>query len=122
MLLVFALMKCVAKLYLVLTCLSSQLCLQQLQVMRKVQIYFGLSLLTVTGKSFSESLILASTNNPQYDKRLFIELQVQYMKITSSEHVVFVLRFRTIYVDSMFSTCFLHVLSLEFSCTELVIQ
>ena len=29
-----------------------------------------------TGKSFSEALILASTN-PQYDKRLFIELRVQ---------------------------------------------
>ena len=41
-----------------------------------------------TGKSFSEALILASTN-PQYDKRLCIELQVQYdMKIASSEHVV----------------------------------
>ena len=40
---------------------------------------------THTGKSFSESLILASTN-PQYDKRFFIELQVQYMKIASSEH------------------------------------
>ena len=39
-----------------------------------------------TGKSFSEALILASTN-PQYDKRLFIELHVQYMKILSSEHV-----------------------------------
>ena len=38
-----------------------------------------------TGKYFSEALILASTN-PQYDKRLFIELQVQYMKIASSEH------------------------------------
>ena len=37
-----------------------------------------------TGKSFSEALILESTN-PQYDKRLFIELQVQYMKIASSE-------------------------------------
>ena len=37
------------------------------------------------GKSFSEALILASTN-PQYNKRLFIE--VQYMKIASSEHVV----------------------------------
>ena len=34
-----------------------------------------------TGKSFSEALILASTN-PQYDKRLFI---VQNMKIASSE-------------------------------------
>ena len=33
----------------------------------------------------SEALILASTN-PQYDNRLFIELQVQYMKIPSSEH------------------------------------
>ena len=33
-----------------------------------------------TDKSFSEALILASTN-PQYDKRLLIELQVQYMKL-----------------------------------------
>ena len=38
-----------------------------------------------TGKSFSEALIFASTN-PQYDDRLFIELQVQYMKIPSSEY------------------------------------
>ena len=38
-----------------------------------------------TGKSLSEALIFASTN-PQYDDRLFIELQVQYMKISSSEH------------------------------------
>ena len=30
----------------------------------------------VTGKSMSEALIFASTN-PQYDDRLFIELQVQ---------------------------------------------
>ena len=42
-----------------------------------------------TGKSFSEALILASTN-PQYDKRLFIELPAQYMKIASSEHVVYI--------------------------------
>ena len=41
-----------------------------------------------TGKSFSEALILASTN-PQYDKRLFIDLPVQYMKTTSSKHVVY---------------------------------
>ena len=41
-----------------------------------------------TGKPFLEVLILASTN-PQYDKILFIELQVQYMKIVSSEHVVY---------------------------------
>ena len=39
-----------------------------------------------TGKSFSEALILASTN-PKYDKRFFIELRVQYMKTPSSEHV-----------------------------------
>ena len=37
-----------------------------------------------TGKSFSEALILASTN-PQYNNRLFLELHVQYMKIASSE-------------------------------------
>ena len=36
-----------------------------------------------TGKSLSEALIFASTN-PQYDNRLLIELQVQYMKIPSS--------------------------------------
>ena len=38
-----------------------------------------------TGKSLSEALTFASTN-PQYDDRLFIELQVQYMKIPSSEN------------------------------------
>ena len=38
-----------------------------------------------TVKSFSEVLIIALTN-PQYDKRLFIKLQVQYMIIASSEH------------------------------------
>ena len=38
-----------------------------------------------TGKSLSEALIFASTN-PQYDDRLFIELQVQHIKIPSSEH------------------------------------
>ena len=40
------------------------------------------------GQYFSEALILASTN-PQYDKRLSIELGVQYIKTTSSEHVVY---------------------------------
>ena len=39
-------------------------------------------------KSLSEALIFASTN-PKYDNRLFIELCVQYMKIGSSEHVVY---------------------------------
>ena len=64
------------------------------------------------GKYLSEALIFAS-NNPQYDDRLFIELQVQYIRIPSSEHVknmlctqivfVFVLTFRTI-------SCTQHVL------------
>ena len=42
-----------------------------------------------TGKSLLEALILASTY-PQYDKRLFIDLPVQYMKNTSSERVVYI--------------------------------
>ena len=41
-----------------------------------------------TSKSLSEALIFVSTN-PQYDNRLFIELQVQYMKILSLENVVY---------------------------------
>ena len=60
-----------------------------------------------TGKSFSEALILASTN-PQYEKRLFIDLPVQYMKTTSSEHVVYINCFEcqhknkeTIYIHNM---------------------
>ena len=36
-----------------------------------------------TGISLSEAYIFASTN-PQYDNRVFIELQVQYMKIPIS--------------------------------------
>ena len=39
----------------------------------------------VTGKSLSEALIFASTN-PEYDNRLFIELQFQYMKIPGLNH------------------------------------
>jgi len=42
-----------------------------------------------TGKSFSEALILASTN-PQYDDRLFIELRFYYIKTASSVHVVYI--------------------------------
>ena len=38
---------------------------------------------TNTGKSLSEALIFASAN-PKFNDRLFIELQVQYMKIPSS--------------------------------------
>ena len=61
-----------------------------------------------TGKSLSEALIFASTN-PQYDDRLFIELQVQYMKIPSSDlgRTCCVQKlfptFRTIFVHNMFS-------------------
>jgi hypothetical protein len=63
-----------------------------------------------TGKSLSEALIFASTN-PQYDDRLFIELQVQYVKIPSSNLrrtccvQKFFLTFRTIFVHNMFSPC-----------------
>ena len=46
------------------------------------------ALMVQVQKSFSESLILASSNL-QYDRKLFIELPVQFMKITSSEHVVY---------------------------------
>ena len=59
-----------------------------------------------TGKSLSEFLIFASTN-PQYDERLFIELQVQYMTIPSSNLgrtcCVQKLTFRKIFVHNMFS-------------------
>ena len=41
---------------------------------------------TDTGKSLSEVLIYSSIN-PQYDNRLFNDLQVQYKKITRAEHV-----------------------------------
>ena len=58
----------------------------------------------------SEALIFASTN-PQYDDRLCIELQVQHMKIPSSEHgenmlcTEYFLTFITITVHNMFSPC-----------------
>ena len=63
-----------------------------------------------TGKSLSEALIFASTN-PQFDDWLFIELQVQYMKIPSSNlgrtccvQKLF-LTFRTIFVHNLLSQC-----------------
>ena len=62
------------------------------------------------GKSLSEALIFASTN-PQHDDRLFIELQVHYMRIPSSNlgrtcfvQILF-LTFRTIFVHNMFFPC-----------------
>ena len=71
-----------------------------------------------TGKYFSKALILASTN-PQYDKRLFIELRVQYMNIESSELVEWI---NCSECQSKNNLCTQHVLSLQFSCTELAIQ
>ena len=50
-----------------------------------------------TGKSLSEALTFASIN-PQYDDRLYIKLQIRYMKIQSSN-----LR-RTCYVQKLFLT------------------
>ena len=63
-----------------------------------------------TGKSLSEALVLAT--NPQYDKRLFTELQVQYTKTTSSEHVVYTNCFWFLYWHSeqfMCTTCSEHL-------------
>ena len=66
----------------------------------------------VTGKSFSEVLIFASTNS-QYDDRLFVEIQVQYMKISSSEHGGEHVVYRNCFWHSeqfMYTTCSPHVL------------
>ena len=63
--------------------------------------------MSCTGKSLLEALILASIN-PQYDNRLFIELQVQHMKIQSSEHVVYINCFQCRYKNKeqfMYTTC-----------------
>ena len=61
-------------------------------VKRKVEISQNfvavIEYMNFTGKSFSEALILTSTD-PQYDKRLFLDLLVQYMKPISSEHFVY---------------------------------
>ena len=69
-----------------------------------------MSKINSTGKSLSEALIFASTN-PQYYDRLFIELQVQYMKIPRSNlgrtccvQKLFLI-FRTVFVHNMFSPC-----------------
>ena len=49
----------------------------------------GPEIAVLINKSLLEALIYASTN-PKYDKRLFIDLPVQYMKTTSTEHVVYI--------------------------------
>ena len=73
--------------------------------------------LTSTGKSLSEALIFALTN-PQYDDRVFIELQVQYVdnawkfqaqNMGRTEHVVY----RNCFWHSeqfIYKTCSPHVL------------
>ena len=65
-----------------------------------------------TGKSLSEALIFASTNQ-QYDGRLIIELQVQYMKIPSSNLG------RTCCVQFLYTTCSPHVLQKEEPLTKI---
>ena len=78
----------------------------------------------LTGKSLSEALIFASAN-PQYDDILFIELQVQYVKIPNSEHGENMLC-SEIDLKIQNNLCkqhvLPHVLRMEFSCIELVIQ
>ena len=69
-----------------------------------------------TGKSLSEVFILVSTN-PKYDKRLFIELRVQYMKIPSSEHVENMLCTQIGFCFD--NSCTQHVLNMISTCSEL---
>ena len=69
-----------------------------------------------TGKSVSEALILESVN-PQYDDRLFIDLQLQYKKNKSAEHDVYKNRFLFCF-GLQNNVCTHHVLNLYFSCTE----
>ena len=56
-----------------------------------------------TGKSFSEALILATTN-PQNDKILFIDLPVLTRKLQGQNMLCtqFFLTFKTIYIHNMF--------------------
>jgi hypothetical protein len=77
--------------------------------------------LVCTGKSFSEAVILALTN-PQYDKRLFIELRVQYIKITNSEHVVYINCVLFFFLHSeqfMYTSCSELVIFMYWTCNSL---
>ena len=64
-----------------------------------------------TGKSFSEGFILESVN-PQYDDRLFIDLQLLTQENTNSEHVVYKNCFEC---QNKNNFCTQHVLNLYFS-------
>ena len=75
----------------------------------------------------SEALIFASTN-PQYDDRLFIELQVQYMKTPSLNlvrtccvHKLF-LTFRTIFVHMFSPFCKEKSFWQRFTCTYFFLE
>ena len=71
-------------------------------------------------KFLSEAPIFASTN-PQYDDGLFIDLQVQYMKTPSSEHVENMLCTEIVFdIQNIFlTTCFPHVLQKEQFLTKI---
>ena len=70
-------------------------------------------LISLLQVNLCHKLLLLHQLNPQYDDRLFIELQIQYMKIPSSnlargEHncvQILFLTFRTIFVHNTFSPC-----------------
>ena len=69
-----------------------------------------------TGKSLSEALIFASTNR-QYDDRLFIELQVQYMKIPNSnlgEHVL--------QKEELLTKIYLYILNFKYKLVTLLVK
>ena len=68
----------------------------------------------VTLTAFSEALILASIN-PQYNKRLFIELQD--MKMASSEHVENMLRACCVLTQIAFCSHF----DIQDNCSEFAI-
>ena len=56
----------------------------------------------ITGKWLSEALNKFASTNPQYDNTLFFESPVHYMKIPSSEHVMYTIYF---YSEQFMYTC-----------------
>ena len=72
----------------------------------------GNQIIVHTGKSFLEALILASTT-PQYDKRLFIDLPVLYLKTISSEQLC---TYIVLNVKTKTKKQFMHT-----TCSELVV-
>ena len=70
-------------------------------------------MLRTTGKSVPEALILESVN-PQYDERLFFELQMHVKNMLCTKIVL--------NVKTKNNFCTENVLNLQFSCTEFLIQ